>query len=347
MSLEWLLLFLTLVCRTLSSNLPIVINTWPFVSANSKAWHVINSKGRTAVDAVELGCSMCDLYRQCGPSVGYGGSPDENGETTLDAMIMDGNTHSVGSVADLRRVKPAISVARAVMKYTQHTLLVGEAATKFAVQMGFQESDLHTNESIKIWKDWHSSNCQPNYWKDVKPDPDKHCGPYKPANHDSFYKFHNEESSQEISKNNHDTIGMIVVDADGNIAGGTSTNGMTHKIPGRVGDSPIIGSGAYVDSAVGGAVATGDGDVMMRFLPSFHVVVLMQQGLSPTKATQKALLPIIKKFPSFSGALVATTVAGEYGAACHNFGGSAQFTVINPTLKNSTVVTIKCSKFNN
>ncbi|XP_014770986.1 N(4)-(Beta-N-acetylglucosaminyl)-L-asparaginase [Octopus bimaculoides] len=340
-----LLFFFIFVARSASSNLPIVINTWPFITANAKAWSVINSKGTSALDAIEHGCSMCDLHRQCGSSVGYGGSPDENGETTLDAMIMEGITHSVGAVADLRRVKSAISVARAVMKYTDHTLLVGDAATKFALQMGFKESDLHTNESIAVWKKWRSGKCQPNYWKDVEPDPRKHCGPYKPANRDNpLYKFHDPQNSPDISETNHDTIGMLVVDAKGNIAGGTTTNGMTHKIPGRVGDSPIVGAGAYVDNAVGGAVATGDGDVMMRFLPSFHTVLLMQEGLSPREATRKALIPIIKKYPNFAGALVATTITGEYGAACHNFGGSVQYTVTNPSLKNSTVFKIKCSK---
>ncbi|XP_029636240.1 N(4)-(Beta-N-acetylglucosaminyl)-L-asparaginase [Octopus sinensis] len=340
-----LLFLLIVVARAAGSNLPLVINTWPFITPNAKAWSVINNKERSALDAVEQGCSMCERYRQCSKSIGYGGRPDEDGETTLDAMIMDGITHSAGAVGGLRRVKAAISVARAVMEYTDHTLLVGEGATKFALQMGFQESDLHSNDSIAMWNNWRSGNCQPNFWKNVKPDPKKHCGPYKPANHDDpLYKFHKPQNSPDISETNHDTIGMIGVDAKGNVAVGTSTNGLANKMHGRVGDSPIVGAGAYVDNAVGGAVATGNGDVMMRFLPSFHVVLLMQEGLSPTEATRKALLPIIKKYPNFHGALIAATITGEYGAACHNFGGSVDYAVTNPSLENSTVFKLMCSK---
>jgi len=130
---------------------PLVINTWPFTSATSKAWSTLLGGG-SALDAVEKGCGQCEIDR-CDGSVGYGGSPDESGETTLDAMIMDGENMKVGSVGSLRRIKSAISVARFVMDHTRHTLLVGDLATSFAKQMGFKEESLTTNDSTKIYDD--------------------------------------------------------------------------------------------------------------------------------------------------------------------------------------------------
>lgn len=325
-------------------SLPLVINTWPFVEATEKAWSVIYHDGGSNLDAVEKGCSVCEIQRLCGDSVGYGGHPDETGKTTLDAMIMDGATHQVGSVGNLKRVKNAISVARAVMDYTEHTLLVGNDATMFAIEMGFPIYNLETNKTIQEFKNWLHNKCQPNYRKNVVPDHTKSCGSYKPILQQKFGlpSF----SHQTISKDNHDTIGMLVIDKNGNIAGGTTTNGMDHKVPGRVGDSPIIGSGAYVDNDIGGAVGTGDGDIMMRFVPSFHAVHLMQNGLSPEEAASGALKPIIKKYPHFSGAIVAASISGEYGAACHNFGGAAQYTVRTSSMQNATVFSIKCSMNN-
>jgi N4-(beta-N-acetylglucosaminyl)-L-asparaginase len=158
--------------------LPVVINTWPFIEATEEAMDSLKSGG-TYLDAVEKGCSKCETL-QCDGSVGYGGSPDELGNTTLDAMIMDGVSHDVGSVGCLKRVKSAISVARAVMEYSEHTLLVGKDATNFAVQMGFKEESLNTNKSLGIWKSWKENNCQPNYRQHVQPDPTRFCGPYHP-----------------------------------------------------------------------------------------------------------------------------------------------------------------------
>ncbi|KAJ8298233.1 hypothetical protein KUTeg_024764, partial [Tegillarca granosa] len=125
-------------------------------------WKELTTGNGTAVDAVVTGCSECET-QQCRDTVGYGGHPDENGETTLDAMIMDGRTMDVGAVGCLRKIKSAIAVARAVMDHTDHTLLAGELATQFAVEMGFNEDDLHTNRSIELWKQWKSNNCQPNH----------------------------------------------------------------------------------------------------------------------------------------------------------------------------------------
>ncbi|KFM67216.1 putative N(4)-(beta-N-acetylglucosaminyl)-L-asparaginase, partial [Stegodyphus mimosarum] len=299
-----------------SRTIPLVINTWGFKNGTAKAWDVLSSGG-SALDAVESGCSQCEI-EQCDHTVGYGGSPDESGETTLDAMIMDGVTHDVGAVADLRRIKSAISVARKVLENTEHTLLVGDQATQFALSMGFKEENLSTPFSIQLWKNWKMDKCQPNFWRNVHPDPKASCGPYKASGRTNVQlKSNTNHSQSKFSINNHDTIGMIAIDKDGKIAGGTSSNGAKFKIPGRVGDSPIPGSGAYVDQEIGGAAATGDGDVMMRFCPSYNTVLNMQHGMNPTEAAQDSIQRIISKYPSFSGAIIATSISGEFGAACH------------------------------
>lgn len=161
-----------------AASLPLVINTWAFVNATTKAWKSLKFSN-DPLQAVEEGCSTCESER-CDGTVGYGGSPDESGESTLDALIMDGPTHRAGSVAGLRRVKNAIQVARAVMNYTKHTLLVGNLATQFAVEMGFVQEDLHSVEAMTKWVDWVSRNCQPNFRQNVSPDPSTSCGPYRP-----------------------------------------------------------------------------------------------------------------------------------------------------------------------
>lgn len=318
-------------------SLPVVINTWPFTNATAEAWHVISSDKGSALDAVESGCTVCEM-EQCDGTVGFGGSPNEDGETTLDAMIMNGVTHDVGAVGCLKRVKRAISVARSVMEHTSETFLVGDDATQFAVQMGFTNEDLHTNHSWQMWRDWEKNNCQPNFWKDVVPDPHQSCGPYKPVTGER--KSSRPTSHSDIGQQNHDTIGMIVVDRVGNIAAGTSTNGANHKIPGRVGDSPIAGAGAYVDNEVGGAAATGDGDIMMRFLPSFQAVEFMRQGKSPTEAATLALTRIAKYYPKYSGGLVVVNKDGEFGAAAHGW-TFFKYSVCNPQLGKVTVYSVQ------
>ncbi|XP_029021179.1 N(4)-(beta-N-acetylglucosaminyl)-L-asparaginase [Betta splendens] len=296
--------------------LPVVINTWPFRNASAAAWSVLQSGG-SVLDAVEEGCARCEI-EQCDGSVGYGGSPDETGETTLDAMIMNGDTMEVGAVADLRRIKNAIGVARAVMERTDHTLLVGESASVFAENMGFIAEDLTTNKSVNIFSQWLKGNCQPNYHKNVFPDPSKSCGPYKP-------RVTLEQRRRQDNMLSHDTIGMIAIDQDGHVAAGTSTNGLTHKIPGRVGDSPIVGAGAYADSSAGAAAATGDGDVMMRFLPSYLAVELMRAGADPSAACKAAISRIKRHHSEFFGAIICANTTGHYAAACNKAPGLSQF----------------------
>lgn len=272
------------------------------------------------------GCAVCER-EQCDGTVGYGGSPNENGETTLDAMLMDGRTMNIGAVASLRDIKDAIAVARHVMENTKHTMLVGEQATDFAVQMGFKKETLGTVRSKAIYNEWRLRNCQPNFWTNVAPNPAMSCGPYEPV-----YGQHTKSSMNDINSlfgpDNHDTIGMVVVDKSGNVAAGTSTNGASHKIPGRVGDSPIPGSGAYADNAVGGAAATGDGDILMRFLPSFLAVEFLRNGAMPDVAGEKALMRIAQHYPTFVGAIVVVDKDGNYGAACHGL-DSFPFSVYN------------------
>ncbi|XP_014238281.1 N(4)-(Beta-N-acetylglucosaminyl)-L-asparaginase-like [Trichogramma pretiosum] len=310
--------FVNLLPRTLgvSKFIPVVITTWDYEEATKIAWKTLYQDKCTAVDAIENGCSYCE-EAQCRGTVGFGGSPDENGETTLDAMLMDGSTMDVGGVGSLRNIKHAVSVARHVLENTAHSLIVGDLATDFAEKMGFKRESLQTDSSQLMWKQWENNKCQPNFWKNVVPNPTATCGPYHPKPPKSTLSSRNSLSNED----NHDTIGMIAIDSKGHIAAGTSTNGARNKIPGRVGDSPIAGAGAYADDEVGAAAATGDGDVMMRFLPSFLAVELMRQGQSPESATQAAIDRITKHYPNFSGAVIAVNKHGEFAAACHGFDG--------------------------
>lgn len=257
-------------------------------------------------------------------------------------MIMDGPSHDAGAVAALRRIKSAISVARKVLENTDHTLLVGDQATAFALKMGFKEENLSTPYSVKMWQEWKSNNCQPNFWKNVMPDPKKFCGPYRPKENANSSSFHgSSRSSMTFGPHNHDTIGMVVIDKDNNIAAGTSSNGAKFKIPGRVGDSPVPGAGAYVDQDVGGAAATGDGDVMMRFLPSFHAVENMRRGMTPSQAAEEAIHRIAAKYPSFSGAVIVVKINGDFGAACHGI-KEFPFSVSNSIYGDTVVKTVSC-----
>ncbi|XP_058129364.1 putative N(4)-(beta-N-acetylglucosaminyl)-L-asparaginase GA14866 [Anopheles ziemanni] len=307
--------FLTLVGVS-SGGLPLVATTWAFKNATLRAYQSLTVGQFDPIDALVEGCSVCER-EQCDFTVGYGGSPDENGETTLDAMLMDGTTMDIGAVAALREVKHAAAVAKYVLQNTKHTLLVGSQATEFALMMGFKKESLQTDVSKGMWMDWKNNHCQPNFWKNVIPSPSMSCGPYEPVSANSIDPTANDRVAYGFGPLNHDTISMIIVNADGHVVAGSSTNGARNKIPGRVGDSPIPGAGAYADSEVGGAVATGDGDVMMRFLPSLIAVEGMRGGLSPTEASQKAIDRIAKYYPTFVGGVVATAKDGRYGAACN------------------------------
>ncbi|MCL7036511.1 hypothetical protein MKW94_002647 [Papaver nudicaule] len=326
-----------------SVQFPLVISTWPFLDAVRAAWNAVDS-GLSAVDSVIEGCSTCEVLR-CDGTVGPGGSPDENGETTLDAMIMDGTTMEVGAVGSMRYVKDGIKAAKLVMQHTRHTFLVGDQASAFAICMGLPgPTDLSSPESKQKWIKWkEEEHCQPNFRKDVIPV--KTCGPYHLKNLLSHSNLEGTclgeprlSGSSHIGLHNHNTISMAVIDETGQIAVGTSTNGATFKIPGRVGDGPIAGSSAYADSEIGACGATGDGDIMMRFLPCYQVVESMRLGMEPRVAAKDAISRITRKFPEFVGAIFAVNKSGVHAGACH--GWTFQYSVKNPTTKDVEVFTV-------
>lgn len=334
--------FLTFSCNGIDAQStpkgPLVVITWDYPDATTLAWKVLNEEKKTSVDAVEAAGSLCEEM-QCRTTVGYGGSPDEAGETTLDAMIMDGVTMDVGAVGGIRNIKSAISVARKVLENTKHTLLGGDQAKQFAVRMGFKEESLTTNVSTNMWQKWKANNCQPNFWKNVSPDPLKSCGPYTPKKR---FNQQCESSNPDCGEDNHDTIGIVAMDSRGKIAAGTSTNGAKNKIPGRIGDSPIPGSGAYADQEVGAAAGTGDGDIMMRFVPSFLAVEEMRRGATPTAAAAEAIARIAKHYPTFTGGVIAIDNNGNYGAACNGI-ASFPFYVASPDLGRAIKKSVHCT----
>ena len=278
------------------STLPVVISTWPFgVAANQEAWKTL-AKGGRALDAVEAGVKIpeADLHNH---SVGRAGYPDRDGHVTLDACIMD-EQGNCGAVAGMEYIAHPISVARLVMEKTPHVMLVGDGATQFAVEHGFKKEKLLTPESEKAWKKWLKT-------AKYKPEINSETKSYDP-------------NTAPGSKGNHDTIGMLAIDAKGNISGACTTSGMAWKIHGRVGDSPIIGAGLYVDNEVGGATSTGVGEEVIRNVGSFLVVELMRQGYSPQDACKEAVKRIIKKKPQIAKEIqvgfLAINKKGEYGA---------------------------------
>ncbi|KAF7560153.1 hypothetical protein G7046_g3991 [Stylonectria norvegica] len=323
--------FLSHALAASSPGLPMVINTWggDFTAATDAAFDALNSHKGSALDAVEIGCATCER-NQCDGSVGYGGSPDENCETTLDAMIMDGTTMKSGAVASLRRVRDAISVARHVLEYTTHSLLAGDLATEFALQNGFQAENLTTASSAEQCNAWKASRCQPNYRLNVSPDESTSCGPYQP---ESLVR-----ARGSINQASHDTLSLIVLHPDGSMAAGTTTNGASHKIPGRVGDGPITGSGSYVDGEVGGCGATGDGDVMMRFLPCYQAVESLRRGMTPTEAAEDAVRRMLRKYPNIASGIVVVNNKGEHGAA--GSGWTFTYSYRGGGMKQTEVVTV-------
>ncbi len=274
--------------KAIPTGKPFILTTWDFgPGANAVGWPML-ANGASAIDAVEAAINHVELLGDYW--VGAGGVPNEVGETTLDAMIMWGPTHDLGAVGCLKRVKKAISVARAVMEKTQHSLIVGDDATRFAARMGFTETSLTSVVSQQAWDKWAA--------KGEKTD-----------------AFDPEPIRKGDKLVGHDTVGSIALDAAGNLCVGCSTNGREFKIPGRVGDSPIAGAGAYVDQAIGGAVATGNGDVMMRFLPTYHAVELMRGGMTPQAAAEAAIKRIEDAGYSIGGGIAVIRRDGVHGGA--------------------------------
>jgi isoaspartyl peptidase/L-asparaginase-like protein (Ntn-hydrolase superfamily) len=242
---------------------PIVISTWKNgINANKKAWEILSSNGR-ALDAVEQGVMVVEADPN-DMSVGYGGRPDRDGIVTLDASIMDENGNA-GSVCAIEDIMHPISVARKVMEDTPHVMLAGDGALQFALEAGFEKVNMLTEKAKREWEEW------------------KKTSKYEPV----------------INIENHDTIGMLAIDSQGNISGSCTTSGLAYKMHGRVGDSPIVGAGMFCDNEIGGAVATGMGELVMKTLGSFLVVELMRQGSTPQEAVEEAISRIVKKIPGY------------------------------------------------
>lgn len=253
-------------------------------------------------------------------------------------------SHKVGAVGALRRVKDVIGVARAVLEHSEHTFLVGDQASQFAKSMGFTLQNLTSQWSAHNYKQWQTNNCQPNYWRNVQPNPNKSCGPYTPIQGPTKTIITKRENKPKVNKHNHDTIGAVAIDTSGRIATGTSTNGMNHKMAGRVGDSPIVGSGSYVDQEVGGAAATGDGDIIMRFLSSYQAVENMRHGMSPRAAGEEALRRILQKYPDAQAGIVVVSTHGDYGAACINIENGFPYSVASGRQKVASTLNVPCIK---
>lgn len=262
---------------------PLVLSTWDHgMPANDRAWEVLHQSG-SIVDAVEEGVKVTELDMD-NLSVGLQGLPDREGIPTLDASIMKGDG-SCGSVAFLRQIKHPISVARKVMDETPHVMLAGDGARQFAIAQGFPlEAEVLSPKAAKAYEEW-KINAQ-----------------YKPI----------------INIENHDTIGLIALAADGTMAGSCTTSGLAYKMHGRVGDSPIIGAGLYVDEEVGAATATGLGESIIRICGSFLIVELMRQGRTPQEACEEAVRRLIAKnrkdLDNLQAGFIAFNKDGEYGA---------------------------------
>lgn len=278
---------------------PIVVCTWsPNVKANAEAWKILG-KGGKALDAVEAGVKIPEADPD-DLSVGYGGLPDRDGKVTLDACIMDEHAN-IGAVMALEKIMHAISVARMVMEKTPHVQLAGDGALQFALQNGFTEMNLLTPKSEKIWKEWLKSS---------KYDPMTTPNINKNASLSAEYPW-------PVALLNHDTIGMIALDNNNDLSGACTTSGMAFKMHGRVGDSPIIGAGLYVDNEIGAATSTGVGEEVVRICGSHTVVELMRQGNSPEEACKKAVERMIRirgqKAKELQVGFIAINKKGEHG----------------------------------
>jgi L-asparaginase/N4-(beta-N-acetylglucosaminyl)-L-asparaginase len=266
---------------------PIFLSTWAHGKpANERAAEVFKSGG-SLLDAVEKGINVPENDPNV-TSVGLGGIPNAEGVVELDAAIMDGARHRAGAVCNLHMIKNPISVARLVMEKTRHTTLASEGAFRFALKMGFEPQTLLTPQSLQKWLEWKANPHHQTFW---------------------------------LTPENHDTIGMVATDGKGHVVAGCSTSGLAFKIPGRVGDSPLVGCGVYADDNVGAASATGDGDLMTNYCTSISIVHGMARGATPQEACMDLLQHLVKTDPRNKDAQVAVIAInprGEIGAACLN-----------------------------
>ena len=269
---------------------PLIISTWPFGKAGNEVALETMTKGKSTLDAVEAGIRHVEASGNS--SVGLSGGPNAAGFSQLDACIMHGPGHQAGSVAAIEGIKHPISVARRVMEKTPHVMLAGDGARWFALQEGFKSADVSKRAAqARKWKAAQKKNSKTNSTS---------------------------KNAPEGSVDNHDTITMLVLGPDGTLSGGCSTSGLAGKLPGRVGDSPILGGGLYVDNKVGAAGATGIGENVMRYCATFMIVEFMRQGMSPTEACRK-IIERIKSYEPNNKQLAINFVAldkkGRFGAA--------------------------------
>ncbi len=275
--------------------------------ALEEAWPIL-AAGGSALDAVERATNVIEVDPE-DMSVGYGGLPNEDGVVQLDASIMDGRTYNAGAVASLEGIRTPSSVARLVMERTDHVLIVGRAALDLAKSFGYQEQELLTDESRAAWLRWRENRSDRDDWG-----PPEHLAGREEARLPATEAFH------------YGTVNVLAVDGDGDVAGITSTSGLSWKIDGRVGDSPIIGAGLYVDNEVGAAGATGRGEDVIKSCASYFIVERMRAGRSPQEACEDALEMIRRKYARVNPAympgekFVALNRDGEYGAAW-SYGG--------------------------
>jgi len=275
---------------------PIVVSTWNHgVAANAASWKIL-SKGGTALDAVEAGVRVTESDAS-NMSVGLGGLPDRDGFVTLDACIMDEN-NNCGAVAFIQDIENPISVARKVMEDTPHIMLAGEGARQFAFEKGFKKTNLLTPKAKEEWEKW------------------KKKSKYQPI----------------INSENHDTIGLLALDSNGNLSGACTTSGMAYKIHGRVGDSPIIGAGLFVDNEIGAACATGMGEAVIRVAGSAIVVELMRNGKSPYEACKEAVDRVIKKHKDLTNLQVGFLALNKNG----EIGGYSVYAGFNYAVQTKT-----------
>jgi N4-(beta-N-acetylglucosaminyl)-L-asparaginase len=271
-----------------ASGSPVFLSTWKHGQpANERAAEVFRNGG-SLLDAVEKGINIPENDPNV-TSVGYGGLPNAEGEVELDAAIMDGTRHRAGAVCGLHSIKNPISVARLVLEKTRHTTLAGEGAFRFALEMGFQPEQLLTPQSLEAWLKWKATPNRPSFW---------------------------------LTAENHDTIGMVATDGRGHMVSGCSTSGLAWKLPGRVGDSPLVGCGVYADDNAGAASATGDGDLMTNYCTSVSIVHSMARGASPQEACEELLRHMAQTDPRNRQGdeicVIAMNPRGEIGAASMN-----------------------------
>jgi len=275
-------------------------------NAMEAGWEILKNGG-TAVDAVEKAANVIEVDPE-DTTVGYGGLPNENGIVQLDASFMDGKTYSAGAVACLENIKTPASVARIIMEHTDHVLISGKGALDFAKAWGFQEENLLTEKARKIWLRWKEEMSQDDDWG--APDHMKNL-----MKKESYWR-----DFPDI-EHHYGTTNVLAIDSKGDIAGCTTTSGLSFKINGRIGDSPLIGAGLYVDNEVGAAGATGRGEDVIKSCASYFMVMRMREGRTPQQACEDALQMIVGRYknvnPDFypSEKFVAINRYGEVGCA--------------------------------